>query len=104
MRDLVAHQTPAAYGVLVDGAAANIDLAELYLSVARLKNGHTEYMTPRMTAYGGARWLQVSDSDEWPPIMGRNDLEAIYGLQATERGLLEEARMLLDRSKQGQPE
>lgn len=97
MRDLVAYQTPASYGVLVEGAAANIDLAELYLSVARLKNGHDDYVTPRMTAYHGTRWLTVSDSDEWAPLMGRNDLEGLYGMRATEEGLLEEARMLLAR-------
>ena len=100
MRDLVAHQTPASYGVLVEGAAANVDLSELYLAVARLKNGHTEYITPRMTAYHGPRWLQVSDTDEWAPIMGRDDLEGLYGMQATEDGLLEEARMLMARRSQ----
>lgn len=65
MRDLVARHR-ADIGVVVNGACAVIDEAEIALAVARLEHGHERYVSQRVKALKAADWLSVSDTDEWP--------------------------------------
>jgi hypothetical protein len=72
MRDLVARHR-ADIGVVVNGACAVIDEAEIALAVARLEHGvdtrnceDGQYHSDCVKALHARDWLRVSDDSEWP--------------------------------------
>ena len=90
MRDLVSLER-SGVGILVQGHAADIDKAELRLALARLSGGFfEEYLSPRITAYPLARWLKVSDTDEWPKaLLSMEELRRLYTPTTLDEGTRE---------------
>lgn len=90
MRDLVARHS-ADVGVVVNGACAVIDEAEINLAVARLAHGVLQtvglkerviYFSPRLKAFLAADWLSVIQDarEEWPePTTTAADVRKFYG-------------------------
>lgn len=81
MRDLVA-KFAVDVGIVVNGACAVVDEAEIRLALARVSEGFDDgrYMSPRVKAMASAQWLRVSDTDEWPePTTSAAEALKFYG-------------------------
>jgi hypothetical protein len=78
MRDLVA-EFQARVGVWVNGCSGELDVAEINLGIARVRDGKWEnYLSTRIKVRSEVQWLSVSDDDEWPSHMDTRGLSLFY--------------------------
>lgn len=77
MRDFVAMQH-ADIGVLVQGHAADVDVAEVILAGWYVTQTGESYKSHRVAAYKAEDWLRARDSEEWGPIRSLEEMRAFF--------------------------